>query len=502
MSSPRACSTDLRAIKYKVVVLDEIHRLSRQAFDALLKIVEEPPPHLVFIFATTEVETVPATILSRCQEFHFRRVPAAELTPYLQAICEAESIEANDRSLRLVARAGEGSVRDSVALLDQLATFGSGTVREEDAVRLLGGLDFGFFYDLLGAILDGDSAAVSQALLSTEQAGWDPRRVHTQFLGYCRDALHASVGADPNLLDLPTEEANRLAELAADAGYPNLLRLVHQLLKSDEILRRSEAPTLAVEIAWLKAAELPRLIALEEMLSGGTATSAGEDAPRGVRKKRATPRATPEPRAPAAKPMARKERVKPRVAPEPAPVTENEPPPPGPATSGERTATEQGGVDDPAPTVEPVAPEPPSESPTAPRAKLASDPVTAFLESVNHQKQPLAAHLRQAQKLVFSDGVLTIEVPRGDDFIPPALQRDANRQILDTAVREIWGADSVWRLQEVDGRPSPVPENESPAGESKEDTTIDHPVVQSALDLFSGTIEAVERSGSKAEGES
>ena len=253
---------------YKVVVLDEIHRLSRQAFDALLKIVEEPPPHLLFIFATTEVETVPATILSRCQEFHFRRVPAAELTPLLRSICEAEEIEANDRSLRFIARAGEGSIRDSVALLDQLATYGSGTVSEEDAVRLLGGLDFAFFHSLLSAILEGDSAAVSSSLLEIEQQGWDPRRVHTQFLGYCRDALHAAVGASVDQIDLPEDDAERLAGVARGAGYENLLRLLQQLLTSEEMVRRSETPALAVEIAWLKAAELPKLIAIEELLAG------------------------------------------------------------------------------------------------------------------------------------------------------------------------------------------------------------------------------------------
>ena len=147
--------------RYKVVVLDEVHRLSRQAFDALLKIVEEPPPHLVFIFATTEIEAVPATILSRCQEFHFRRVPVETLAAHLETLCRAERITASPSAVRLVARAGEGSVRDAVALLDQLATFGAGSIAEEDAARLLGGLDLALFHRLLAAILAGDGDAVA-----------------------------------------------------------------------------------------------------------------------------------------------------------------------------------------------------------------------------------------------------------------------------------------------------------------------------------------------------
>jgi DNA polymerase-3 subunit gamma/tau len=260
---------------YKVVVIDEIHRLSRQAFDALLKIVEEPPPHLVFIFATTEIEVVPATILSRCQEFHFRRVSAAALHDHLRRLCDAETIEASDRALRLLARAGEGSVRDAVALLDQLATFGSGRVAEEDAVRLLGGLDLQLFHDLLRAIVNGDAPAVAAALARVEDEGWDPRRTHDQFLAYCRDALHAAVGTDPERLDLPAEDAEQLVALAKSAGYESLLRLLNQLLKSEELVRRSETPGLAVEIAWLRAAELPKLIRIEELLAAGPALGPG-----------------------------------------------------------------------------------------------------------------------------------------------------------------------------------------------------------------------------------
>ncbi|HSL85014.1 MAG TPA: DNA polymerase III subunit gamma/tau [Thermoanaerobaculia bacterium] len=168
--------------RYKVVVIDEIHRLSRQAFDALLKIVEEPPPRLVFIFATTEIDAVPATVLSRCQEYHFRRVPSEEVTALLRQIAGEEGIEASDAALRLLARAGEGSVRDSVALLDQLATFGSGTVPDDEAMRLLGGLDTALFERLLGAIADGDRPAIAEAVARIEDEGWDPRHVYAQFL--------------------------------------------------------------------------------------------------------------------------------------------------------------------------------------------------------------------------------------------------------------------------------------------------------------------------------
>ena len=265
----------------KVVVLDEVHRLSRQAFDALLKIVEEPPAHLTFIFATTEIEAVPATILSRCQEFHFRRVPANELVAHLRKICDAEPIDASDTALRLIARAGEGSVRDSVALLDQLATFGGGSVAEEDASRLLGGLDAATFETVLRAMLSGDGAALTRQVESIEDRGYDPRSAFAQTLDYIRDALHLALDADSARIDLPEDERARMAELAKSAGSENLLRILHLLVRSEPLVRRVEDPALALEIAWLRAAELPKLVALERAIAGDPGASGVDVTPLG-----------------------------------------------------------------------------------------------------------------------------------------------------------------------------------------------------------------------------
>jgi DNA polymerase III subunit gamma/tau len=253
--------------RYKVVVLDEVHRLSRQAFDALLKIVEEPPPHLVFIFATTEIDAVPATILSRCQEYQFRRVPSPLLAAHLRHICEAEKIAVSDNALRLIARAGEGSVRDSVALLDQLATFGSGNIADEDAAHLLGGFDTALFQRLVGAILDGDPVEVHALVGEIEEKGWDPQHVFGQFLLFVRDGLHLALGASPASVDLAAEDAEALARRVKPAGYERLLQVLNLLLACEATVRRSEFGLLALEIAWLRAAELPKVVRIEELLA-------------------------------------------------------------------------------------------------------------------------------------------------------------------------------------------------------------------------------------------
>ncbi len=464
--------------RYKVVVIDEIHRLSRQAFDALLKIVEEPPAHLIFIFATTEAEAVPATVLSRCQEFRFRRVGSGELSAHLRKLSDAEGIEASDAALRLIARAGEGSVRDSVALLDQLATFGSGTIRDEDAARLAGNLDAALFSDLLRAILTGDSATVSATARRVESEGWDPRHVFAQFLAYGRDALHLAMGGSTDLVDLPSEDAAALATLANSTRYENLLRLLQLLLASEETVRRSEAGALAVEIAWLRAAELPKLTQIEEILQGKTALPAASP----------PPRATPPPRP--AEVTAKTARAQPRQPPQQprrqaveTPAPQSAAPPLGaPPSTAPSSAVTPAAV----PTVEPTV------EPTAAPVQPAGPPSrAALLEEVSRYKQPLAAHLEAAQKLVFEEGRLLIYSPPGDPWLAKALERKSNRAVLDQALIQLCGQATTWEL--VAGVAEAPPEPHPGAGDTdpKEDPAVQHPTVQAVLDIFGGTAETV-----------
>jgi len=430
--------------RYKVVVLDEVHRLSRQAFDALLKIVEEPPPRLVFIFATTELDAVPATILSRCQEYQFRRVPASVLEGHLAKICAAEQIQASARALSLIARAAEGSVRDAVALLDQLATFGKDTVDEAAAARVVGALDLGQYHRLLAAIVDADRPTVARIAAEVEAAGYDPRQVFAHFLAFCRDGLHLALGGEAVGLDLPPEEAGELAALARRAGYENLLRLLAHLLASENLVRRSDAGALALEIAWLRAAELPRLVAVEALLAaaGGTA-----EAP-------APPRSAPPSSA---------------TAPPPAPAAAPTPPA-APAAA--------------APAAAPAAP--PREMPRA------TSGLERFQEELAVRRPILGAQLARAS-CEFVDGELRITLPAGDPFAAAQLGREQNRELLDTVVVAAYGAGARWRL--IEGPAAPPTAGETAARheqqrQAREEVAGD-PQVQALLDIFGGSVAAV-----------
>ncbi len=406
--------------RYKVVVLDEVHRLSRQAFDALLKIVEEPPPHLVFIFATTEIDSVPATILSRCQEFQFRRVPSPVMAEHLRRISDAEGIEVSDAALRLIARAGEGSVRDSVALLDQLATFGNHTIADGDAKDLLGGLDTAVFLRLLEAILNGQGSPIAEIVAEIEATGWNPHSIYGQFLIFARDALELAMGGRPEAVDLPLEEAEKLAALVRPQGYENLLRLAQLLLDSEPTVRRSEFGMLAVELAWLRAAEIPKVVQIEDLLSGRapapTHTGSGGAPPRpsGTPRSAAPRTAAPPPAAP------RSATPRPPSAAVPAAAQTEASPPPrvetGPTTPGVR----------------------PPEGRTPGRELLPS-----FLELLQTQSPSLAALFNTNRgDLDFDGGEL--RVPEDDPQLAGALKRPHNRELFERLLHQVWGEGAAW----------------------------------------------------------
>lgn len=438
--------------RFKVVILDEIHRLSRQAFDALLKIVEEPPDYLVFIFATTESDAVPATILSRCQEFRFRRVPLDELAKYLEDVAERENISVGAPALRIIAQAGEGSVRDAIALLDQLATFGSGSIEDGDAVRLLGGLDQGVFRQVLTAIGAGDRKTIADITAQIEEQGWDPRFVFGEFLSYCRMALHLCLGADLERLETTRDEADALAKVARSIGYEQVLRTLNLLLQTEDAVRRSESAALALEVAWLRAAELPRLVAIEDLLAGGAAASGSAE--------------------PVEKPAARRvSEEKPRP---PKPTART----PSPAAPAQAPPVETATLDsDPAaaPGVDPPSGEP-------------REPLASFLAAVGRNRQSLAAHLSGANSLDFRDGVLEISVPRGDTWLHDRLERPANRRVLEEAMAKTWNSQATWKIVEKDlPRSAPQTEVEDASREA-----LDDPRVQTVLEIFGGSVESVE----------
>ncbi len=269
--------------RYKVYIVDEVHMLSKGAFNALLKTLEEPPPHVKFIFATTEVQKVPATILSRCQRFDLKRIPQHLLAEHFADICRQESVTIEPQALALIARAAEGSARDGLSILDQAIAMGAGTVTA-DAVRdMLGLADRGRTTRLLGAVLEADAPAALAALQDGHDAGAEPQAQFAALL----DMVHAltrtkfSGAPDP---DLAEDDRSALSGWAGQLGFPALHRLWQLLLKGHAEINQAPDAHQAAEMAILRivhAAGLPDPERLAKLLDGGAlpATPAAAAAP-------------------------------------------------------------------------------------------------------------------------------------------------------------------------------------------------------------------------------
>lgn len=266
--------------RYKVYVIDEVHMLSTGAFNALLKTLEEPPPHAKFIFATTEIRKVPVTILSRCQRFDLRRVEPETLTPHLEKICRLEGAKIEADALALIARAAEGSVRDSLSLLDQaLVQAEEGQSVSAEVVRdMLGLADRSATLSLFENIISGQMPEALLAFRTLYGFGSDPSQVMGDLLEYCHATSVAKVlGAEATRL--PKEPAQRVAALGAQLSAGTLSRLWTLMLKAFEEIRRAPDPAAATEMALVRfcyASDLPgpetllkRLQNGENLLDGG-----------------------------------------------------------------------------------------------------------------------------------------------------------------------------------------------------------------------------------------
>ncbi|MFQ5735947.1 MAG: DNA polymerase III subunit gamma/tau [Thermodesulfobacteriota bacterium] len=240
--------------KYKVYIIDEVHMLSNAAFNALLKTLEEPPPHAAFIFATTEVHKIPLTILSRCQRFDFKRIPFRDIYKHLGKILAAEGIGFEDKAVYTLAREADGSLRDGQSLLEQALAFGGGDLKDADVAEALGLMDREALFELSGAMISGDGPACLNVVEKIYDFGYDLKRALSDLLEHIRDLTVVKVTKDTRLLDLPDSELERLQTISGGVGVERLHMLFGIISKGYEEVSRSATPRYAFEMALLRAA--------------------------------------------------------------------------------------------------------------------------------------------------------------------------------------------------------------------------------------------------------
>lgn len=272
--------------KFKVYIIDEVHMLSTSAFNALLKTLEEPPDHVVFIMATTEAHKIPQTILSRCQRFDFRSISTRQITDHLKRICQTDNVQAEEEALWIIARQGDGSMRDSQSLLDQVITFANGPLTRERVVAILGLTDRTLLLETLAGLVQRDTAAILKILEKIQVAGYEPGLFAQDLLEVIRNLLLIRLSPDlkNTIIELPDSEVRFLNDLGTQTTNEDVHMLFDMALKGASDIPRAQEPRLVLEMALLRMASAPQIADIQAILKGNVQLPAASPT--------ATPRAT------------------------------------------------------------------------------------------------------------------------------------------------------------------------------------------------------------------
>jgi DNA polymerase-3 subunit gamma/tau len=421
--------------RFRIAIIDEVHMLTNEAFNALLKTLEEPPAHTRFILASTELHKIPATIVSRCQRFAFRALTVKEIAAQLQKVAKAEKIHATPGALRLLASAAEGSLRDGLSLLDQAATVAGGTVDEARCAEILALVNRELLEGMFSAVAAGDRSAAITHLGRLTESGADPRHVLKEFAGFLRNLLMVAAGATA---DVAEEDRARVAALAKAMPYDNLLRAVSLALESDALARRIDDPSLAVQMLVLKLAELPRLRGIEEAIAGSPPSTGRPTAP------------TPAPRA---------------------------------AGAGPRIVS-----------LVTVESEPELEEPPAAAGPAGGDPLERFHEILDSRRRVTAAQVSLAESISTSGEDLVLRFGIDRAAAKEALEELAAKKLLSEVAREAFGRPM--RILLKTGPPADgdlgkaareVPRSTIARERASTKAEAD-PMVRSAIELFHGEL--------------
>ena len=454
--------------RYKIFIIDEVHRLSQNAFDALLKSIEEPPPHVVFMMATTEIEKVPPTIQSRSQVFELKTIGVKAIADQLRRIADAEGLAIDDAALMLVARAGDGSMRDAQSALDQVIAFAGSSIAADDVSAVLGLVRRELLFDVADAVASEDGAAAFRLAADAVEAGYDLRLVVRELARLTRDLLVVSIDgtrvSDPEIAG--DSERERILALAARFSREDLMRAFEVLTKAEFDIRGSMQPRYHLEMALVRWIHLRKLVPLSDLildLEKGGAPSRAALPP-------SAPKPAP-PRPPAANAAAvraveaRKDAARPAAP---------------PARTVETTAA--------LPAVQPVA------------AVQLKD---AFLEEIRRQKKFFyGAVIAQAQRIDVEGERITVAFSPQHRTL--RAQFDQLRPLLDTIATQLAGRKmSAVSVETASGPPrqeGAAPDAAgAPAAEDRKTSLREQALadsgVQAMLDVFAAEIKDVEEVG-------
>ncbi|MEN3326067.1 MAG: polymerase subunit gamma/tau [Acidobacteriota bacterium] len=443
--------------RYKVFIIDEVHMLSGAAFNALLKTLEEPPPRVVFIMATTERHKVPETILSRCQQFEFRTIATAKILERLKLIAKSEKISIPDDALREIARTGEGSMRDAQSALDQVISFAGDTIKKEDVEMALGVAGADILKRIIDSIAENRPAEAIAAVDDIVMRGHDLRNFCRDLLAHFRDLLVTKVSGNEELLESAVSEPAELKRQAALFSEADLVRFFHSLAETETKLRAATQPRYQLEIGIVKLMELRGVESINEL-------------------------------------MQRLATLEANIGGEPSSTTRT----PGSSSSSskitpERPTSRSAGTGSSFTGAAAVSP---ALEVTAPVAELSTiERVKSVLE--RQRKMLLIPALEAAQSIVFEEGEMCIEFAPDARHFRDTLSKADNNKFVRDACREVTGKEMGVRIVVKD--PSADGETLSRQDEQRlekqrlREMAESNPAVQTMLKTFRGEIVDVRR---------
>jgi DNA polymerase-3 subunit gamma/tau len=486
--------------QYKIYIIDEVHMLTAAAFNALLKTLEEPPGHVKFIFATTEPQKVLATILSRCQRFDLRRIPAPLIAGHLQKIAGLEHIELAPDAADAIARGAEGGLRDAESMLDQLVAFCGGKIVREDVLNIFGFTAPEVVASLAGAVLEGATPAALALLDAQSEAGKDLLRLLGELISHLRNLLVCQVNAGSAAQEAAPALAEVLQAQAAQIAPDRLLELIDQFAAAENRMKWAPNKKLHFEIALIKAIQTLGQTTLTEVIDALTALRRGESgaAPAAARREVHRPGAT-EPKA-AETPRIDFAGLKKSVAERaPAPKT----------------------VDVPAalPAVIAAAPEPAAAEPIPPKPALDGEKIwRELIQEIRSQRPLITSYLQLGRLLSAEAGTLRIGFPAAQKIAIESLGKPNQRKLLETLLAKLAGTPVSLKLEVQEHEEEPPPADSGansglaaprpnavggngsghPATAGAEpvadpaETFKNDPLIQKALKIFEGEIRSVE----------
>ncbi len=495
--------------RHKIFIIDEVHMLSTQAFNALLKTLEEPPPRVVFIMATTELQKVPETILSRCQVFEFRTITLKKIVGQLRHIADNLGVKVSDSALLAVARAGEGSMRDAESALDQVISFAGLEVTDEDVSTALGLVDIETLNQTIRAIAEQSPERIFRIVDEVVSRGYDLRNFCREMIVHLRSLLVVKIaGFDAELVQMPQSEGEQLTQLADQFSEQDLIRFFSILTKTEQDIRTSSQPRFQLEIGLMKLVQarklypledaLSRIIELQSLMGGvGVSSSAGNASP--VQPSRSTGSA-------ATRPAQRQETVEsPRSFKTTKPHAEESPAPTASsvqqAESAPRATSKVLAASEP-----PLPPEPPSlpddPYPYEPELPKRSAQSTAMIgEEGDEAISKIIAALWSKNQMLVADALGKADVKIVGNNLRIILATDNardktlfdkrdKRQAIEETVREVLGRKLTLSVS-VGGQPqvedSPKRKEAAPSKAQEADSSK----VQALADRFQGKVEIV-----------